>query len=286
MYHFLYLIQTAEDLYTNIYKIGKTEQLPEDRFKGYNKGSYPWRISLVDNCSKRETELKGIFNNKFKLSRGREYFEGDIEEMIFEFCNFCNQKEIIKNTIKIFDIMKTNEIIQYCNSRKIEKMKKENINNLNRYENIYLNENENKINIQIKENNEFKCQICLSKFTQKIGLQKHLNKKNKCNIITDFKCKKCNKYFKYNKNLLDHSNKNICIEKIIIHNKTEALNNNNQNILDIIKEIINSKKFNMDFKIDLLKDYNIKISIDKLKKVIDSDLTNDSISKYILSHII
>ena len=55
MYHFLYLIQTSKDLYTNIYKIGKTTQLPEERFKGYDKESYPLRISLVDNCSERET---------------------------------------------------------------------------------------------------------------------------------------------------------------------------------------------------------------------------------------
>jgi hypothetical protein len=114
MYHFLYLIQTAEDLYTNIYKIGRTEQLPEERFKGYKKESYPLRISLVDDSKLRETELKDLFNIKFKLVRGREYFEGNIENMIYEFNKFCNQKEIINNTLQKSDIMKTNEINQLC----------------------------------------------------------------------------------------------------------------------------------------------------------------------------
>jgi hypothetical protein len=47
MYHFLYLIQSGDDLYTNIYKIGKTIKLPEQRFKGYDLGLYPIRISLL-----------------------------------------------------------------------------------------------------------------------------------------------------------------------------------------------------------------------------------------------
>jgi hypothetical protein len=131
----------------------------------------------------------------------------------------------------------------------------------------------------------FKCEICLSEFTQKIGLQKHLNKKNKCNTITDFQCKKCLKYFKHNRNLVDHTNKNTCIEKILIENKKETINNNEQNIKDVVKAIINSEKFDIDTKIELLKDYNLKISDEKLKKVIDSDLKEDDIIKYILTHI-
>jgi hypothetical protein len=88
MYHFLYLIQSGDDLYTNIYKIGKTTKLPEQRFKGYDKKSYPIRISLVDDCHIRENELIEIFNNKFKLAKGREYFDGNVKDMIDEFSNF------------------------------------------------------------------------------------------------------------------------------------------------------------------------------------------------------
>jgi len=94
MYHFLYLIQSGDDLYTNIYKIGKTIKLPEQRFKGYDKGLYPLRISLVDDCHIRENELIEIFNNKFKLAKGREYFEGNVKDMIDEFSKFCDQSEI------------------------------------------------------------------------------------------------------------------------------------------------------------------------------------------------
>jgi hypothetical protein len=351
MYHFLYLIQTSKDLYTNIYKIGKTTQLPEERFKGYDKESYPLRISLVDNCSERETELILLFNNKFKLNRGREYFEGDIEEMIFEFCNLCNQKEIIKNTLKQFDIMKTNEIIQFCNSRKIEKINKDT--------NIYLNTIKNDINnfechkcfrifktkqqLQNHENsknkcdiitnfqcktclkyfkskqnllehksckvfnidkindlkkdthiyintlkndhNNFKCEICLSEFTQKIGLQKHMNKKNKCDIITDFQCNKCLKYFKYNKNLVEHTNKKNCDEKIIIEDKIELQNNDNIVKINAIKAIINCNSFDIDSKINLLKKYNISLSVDEIKIIITSSMNITDIINTLLSFI-
>jgi len=124
----------------------------------------------------------------------------------------------------------------------------------------------------------FKCEICLTEFKQKIGLQKHLNKKNKCNIITDFKCKKCNKYFKYNKNLLDHTNKNTCIKKIIEENLNDSVNNDEQRKINAIRAIINSESLNIDSKINLLQKYNLSISLDQIKMIITSDFNiNDMI---------
>ena len=46
---------------------------------------------------------------------------------------------------------------------------------------------------------EYKCPICYQLFKCKNNLIKHQEKKNKCNIITPFKCEKCCKYFKQNR---------------------------------------------------------------------------------------
>ena len=53
----------------------------------------------------------------------------------------------------------------------------------------------------------FICHLCNFKFISKLSLDLHLNKKNKCNITTPYQCKDCNKYFKYIKNLREHSEK-------------------------------------------------------------------------------
>ena len=90
MYNYLYLIQDKKDINLDIYKIGKTTQLPDQRFKGYINGTYPIRISKVDDCHKRENELINIFKNKYKIARGREYFIGNINNIIIDFTNFCN----------------------------------------------------------------------------------------------------------------------------------------------------------------------------------------------------
>jgi hypothetical protein len=39
-YNYLYLIQSGEDLKTNIYKIGKTIKTLEQRLKGYDSKTY------------------------------------------------------------------------------------------------------------------------------------------------------------------------------------------------------------------------------------------------------
>jgi hypothetical protein len=71
-------------------------------------------------CDVREKEFKVIFNNKFRLARGWEYFDGNVIDMVYEFCNFCNQYDILEKTLINSSIMKNNEIIKICNSQVIE----------------------------------------------------------------------------------------------------------------------------------------------------------------------
>ena len=113
MYNYLYLIQDNQDIGSNVYKIGKTTQSPSDRFKGYSKGTYPIRISQVDDCHIREIELINLFKNKYILFRGREYFNGNLNDMIKEFNNLCdNCNNIIKNNKLIEDELYHNKEIK------------------------------------------------------------------------------------------------------------------------------------------------------------------------------
>jgi len=78
---YFYLIQTKENIGTNIYKIGKTEQYnPNDRLKEYVSGYVIHLIIKVKNASYFEENIIIRFKEIFEQSK-REYFEGDINIM-------------------------------------------------------------------------------------------------------------------------------------------------------------------------------------------------------------
>jgi len=56
------------------------------------------------------------------------------------------------------------------------------------------------------------CELCNTVFIGKSNLSRHLNKKRKCNVDTDFECKWCNKSFSTNSNLTRHET-NTCLVK-------------------------------------------------------------------------
>jgi len=98
MLNYLYLLHDSIDKNNNVLKIGKTIQLPETRFQGYGINTKPLIIYAVDDCHLRENELIKLFNSKFKLFRGKEYFQGNIKDMLIVFEKFCSQN-IIKNNL-------------------------------------------------------------------------------------------------------------------------------------------------------------------------------------------
>ena len=71
---------------------------------------------------------------------------------------------------------------------------------------------------------ELKCDICLQQFARKVCLDKHLKRKNKCNIITDYQCSNCQKYFRHKKNLLEHMHNAVCIKNKPINNENKIEN--------------------------------------------------------------
>jgi len=100
---YVYLIQPCELLGTKRYKIGCSKQENLSRLNSYKKGSRYISIYSCDNPLLIEKEIKNIFNNKYKLIAGTEYYEGDEIEMKKDFL------EIFTKNVKIIDNQKTTE---------------------------------------------------------------------------------------------------------------------------------------------------------------------------------
>lgn len=91
----IYLIQPAELIDTNRFKIGCSATNNLERCKkGYKKGS---RYIIIMECQKPfeiEKEIKKVFNDKFKLIAGKEYFEGNEEDI----------KKVFHDTVSTFQL--------------------------------------------------------------------------------------------------------------------------------------------------------------------------------------
>jgi len=84
-HNYVYLIREREFVRTNeqTYKLGKTTQLPNSRLAGYPKGSEVILFIDVQNCHLVEKNLIEQFNDLYKQKKeyGREYYEGDLNNM-------------------------------------------------------------------------------------------------------------------------------------------------------------------------------------------------------------
>ena len=121
--HYIYLLQEREFIKTkeNIYKIGKTTQQNNNRFKQYPKGSILLFQIICSNCHKIEKNLIYIFKQQFKQYNdiGREYFEGDYKlmmDLIYKFVlnytnvnnNNVNTNIIVNNKIENIELIEEN----------------------------------------------------------------------------------------------------------------------------------------------------------------------------------
>lgn len=90
---YIYLLQEREFIRINeqTYKVGRTSQPFPKRFNGYPKDSELFMMERVFDCVTAETLIINKFKGKFKqMSQyGKEYFNGDVDEM----------KQIIHETI-------------------------------------------------------------------------------------------------------------------------------------------------------------------------------------------
>jgi hypothetical protein len=115
----------------------------------------------------------------------------------------------------------------------------------------------------------YNCKKCNIIFSTKASLERHQNKKIKCDIKTNFQCKKCFKYFKQKNNLLHHSEKEICK---IFQLSSEINNKKNENaILDIIESEMDINK-----KINMIKLINNTLINENIIEILNNNLSIDT----------
>ena len=92
----VYLIQPQEFAESNTFKIGMTKRNDGSRISSYGQKSSILRVVECSNPKNVEDELIEVFNNKFSLSKGKEYFSGDKNDMIecFNKCVLSKAKNV------------------------------------------------------------------------------------------------------------------------------------------------------------------------------------------------
>jgi hypothetical protein len=109
----------------------------------------------------------------------------------------------------------------------------------------------------------YNCNKCNQNFSTNQSLERHINKKNKCDIELDYKCEYCKKSFKYKKNLKEHYEKTKC-------NINENINENTDEKM-ALKDILN-KTIDINKKILIIKTLNDKLDEIYIRTIIESDL--------------
>ena len=169
----VYLVQPAELVGTDRYKVGGSNKPTLDRLKAYRKGT---RILFVGECVQpfdTEREIKAAFNEKFNLFSGTEFFNGDenamFDEMIKVFKK-CRDKLINKKVIKLEKkqervVKLPKHICGKCNTSFVRKR------NL-----------DNHILKKACKQKDYKCKYCNKGFTSDSSMYRHIrticNKKN------------------------------------------------------------------------------------------------------------
>lgn len=148
-YHYIYLIK--EKIYIDeekeVYKIGKSTQENTRRVKSYPSGSKLYLQIRCINCHSEEKKLLKIFNERFKLYRGREYFLGDIELMMDIVYSEVKEEYYLKDYLQYSTLMDENtrllkengELDRLCEKtlEENELLKKDNSENKKEIQRLY-----------------------------------------------------------------------------------------------------------------------------------------------------
>ena len=82
---YVYLVQCSY-FKDDVFKIGGSKKIETDRLKSYGKGTKILAMIVVNgDYHEVENQLKFSFNSKFTLVHGREYFQGNEDEIKLEF---------------------------------------------------------------------------------------------------------------------------------------------------------------------------------------------------------
>ncbi len=236
----IYLVQPVELIGTSRYKVGYSGKNTLERVKsGYKTGTRYIFIMETNEPLILEKNIKTLFNKKFKLIGGSEYFEGDEEIMKEAFLKLKieHDKKYSKiETNKDCDDTnddnthddETNEEIDTCDDL---------IKKPNNYE------KPNKIkNIEDYKKNNKTCPDCGKKFNQKNDYRRHINRKKSC-------VKKEKLHQKHMEETIN-----------VLHKKIEQLENMNKE-LQFTQRIKQLEKKNKELQESLEKALNITTNI-------------------------
>ena len=108
---YVYLIQCPY-FKDDIFKIGGSEKIENNRLKSYGNGTKILAMIVVkDDYREVENQIKFSFNSKFTLVHGKEYFQGNKDEIKQEFLKIVYNHEI-SNTQKLtFDSKVENDTV-------------------------------------------------------------------------------------------------------------------------------------------------------------------------------
>lgn len=115
----LYLIQPAELVGTQRYKIGYSKKTDIEKFrKDYKKGSRFLDVYEYEHSPLLVREIRNNFNNKFKLVAGRTYYEGNENTIKKNFNSIINNYNLenninCRNLVVNSNISNTNPCIKY-----------------------------------------------------------------------------------------------------------------------------------------------------------------------------
>ena len=145
--NYVYLLLTREHLLLghNIYKIGKTTQEGDKRFKQYPKDSVLLLQTICNNCHIIENIIKSEFKAKYKQRDdiGTEYFEGFYKDMILDIIKIIDDNDNL--TLREIEQKKKDEIENKKRLKEEEKKFKEDIINKKKEDQIFKKEEEDKI---------------------------------------------------------------------------------------------------------------------------------------------
>ena len=123
MHSYIYLLREREFFRLNedIYKIGKTEQEPNNRLAGYPKGTEVVLFMNTRDCHTKEGAIIDIFKKIFiqRTDVGKEYFEGNRDYMVEIICDVINVNNNNPNNKMVTNNYKLNGTIPKKNSEEI-----------------------------------------------------------------------------------------------------------------------------------------------------------------------
>jgi hypothetical protein len=108
----IYLIKPSN--YPGVVKIGRTNRPVMSRISGYAKGSELLFAMTCDDCAELERNILVDFRSTFKARKdiGREFFEGDVKQMMDIIISRLTKPAAIKEEDEINEVVKAVDGIQ------------------------------------------------------------------------------------------------------------------------------------------------------------------------------